>query len=71
MLEIVKCSDEVTGFQVLPRRWVVERTLAWLSHNRRLSRDYEALPETSQALVYAAMIPLMLKRLKPEVWASG
>jgi putative transposase len=71
VLEIVKRSDEVTGFQVLPRRWVVERTLAWLSHNRRLSRDYEALPEMSQAFVYTAMIPLMLKRLKPEVRAYG
>jgi putative transposase len=71
VLEIVKRNDGVTGFQVLPRRWVVERTLAWLSHNRRLSKAYEALLETSQAFVYAAMIPLMLKRLKSEIQDSG
>lgn len=71
VLEIVRRSDDAKGFQVLPRRWVVERTLAWLSHNRRLSKDYEALTETSEAFVYAAMIPLMLKRLKPQAQASG
>jgi putative transposase len=68
-LEIVKRSDEVVGFEVLPRRWVVERTLAWISRCRRLSKDYEALTETSEAYVYLAMIHLMLKRLKPA--ASG
>ena len=51
------------GFVVLPRRWVVERTFAWLIRNRRLSKDYEYLPETEEALVYAAMIRLMLRRL--------
>ena len=51
------------GFIVLPRRWVVERTLAWISRNRRMSRDYEFLPETTEALIYAAMSRLMLKRL--------
>ena len=51
------------GFVVLPRRWVVERTFAWLVRNRRLSKDYEYLPETEEALVYAAMIRLMLRRL--------
>ena len=51
------------GFQVLPRRWVVERTFAWLSQNRRLSRDYERLCATSEAFVYAAMIRLMVRRL--------
>jgi len=50
-------------FNVLPRRWVVERTFAWLGKNRRLSKDYEALPETTELLVYLAMIRLMLKRL--------
>lgn len=51
------------GFQVLPRRWVVERTFAWLSRNRRLSKDYERLPQTSEALIYLAMSKLMLRRL--------
>jgi transposase len=52
-----------TGFHVLPRRWVVERTFAWLGRNRRLSKDYEALPETEEAWIYAAMTSLMLRRL--------
>jgi putative transposase len=56
ILEIVKRSDDVKGFKVLPKRWIVERTLAWLSHCRRLSKDYERLAETSEALIYAAMI---------------
>jgi putative transposase len=52
------------GFRgVLPRRWVVERTIAWLSFNRRLTRDYERLPETSEAFIYLAMSRLMLRRL--------
>jgi len=51
------------GFQVLPRRWVVERTFGWLGRNRRLARDYEALPETEEAFVYAGMVRLMLRRL--------
>jgi len=61
-LEIV--SKPFTGtFVVLPRRWVVERTFAWLGRSRRLSKDYEALCETSQTLVVIAMIHLMAKRL--------
>lgn len=51
------------GFQVLPRRWVVERTFAWLGRNRRLSKDYEALPETEEAWIYLAMTRLMTARL--------
>ena len=51
------------GFRVLPRRWVVERTFAWLSQNRRMSKDYERLCTTSEAFVYAAMTRLMVKRL--------
>ena len=50
-------------FQVLPRRWVVERTFAWLSQCRRLSKDYERLPQTSENLIYVAMSRLMLRRL--------
>jgi putative transposase len=51
------------GFEVIKRRWVVERTFAWICRNRRMSRDYEFLPETGEALIYVTMIRLMLKRL--------
>jgi putative transposase len=51
------------GFQVLPRRWVVERTFSWIDHNRRMSKDYERLCASSEALAYAAMIRLMTRRL--------
>ena len=63
LLEIVKRKDEVKGFQVLPRRWIVERTLGWLGNYRRLSKEYEILPETSEAMIYAAMIHIMTRRL--------
>jgi putative transposase len=52
-----------SGFHILPRRWVVERTFAWLVTDRRLGKDYEELPETSEALIYLAMARLMVKRL--------
>ncbi len=52
--------------KVIPKRWVVERTFAWLGRNRRLSKDYEALPASSEAFVYLAMIRLMLKRLNKQ-----
>jgi putative transposase len=51
------------GFRVLPRRWVVERTFAWISHNRRMSKDYERLCATGEAFIYAAMMRLMARRL--------
>jgi putative transposase len=51
------------GFIVLPRRWVIERTIAWIMRNRRMSRDYEFLSETTEALIYVAMTRLMLRRL--------
>jgi putative transposase len=51
------------GFRVLPRRWVVERTFAWLCHNRRMSKDYERLCATGEAFVYVAMTRLMVRRL--------
>jgi putative transposase len=63
ILEIVQRAQDTTGFVVLPRRWVVERTFAWLGRYRRLSKDYEQLPQTSEAMIYAAMVHLMLKRL--------
>ena len=62
-LEIVKRTDAMTGFQVLPRRWVVERTFGWLTRWRRLSKDYEYLPQTSQAMIYASMSLIMTRRL--------
>jgi putative transposase len=52
-----------SGFRVLPRRWVVERTFAWISHNRRMAKDYERLCATGEAFVYAAMTRLMVRRL--------
>ena len=55
--------DIPSGFQVLPRCWVVERTLAWLGRNRQPSKDYEAVAETEEAFIYLGMIRLMLRRL--------
>jgi len=51
------------GFQVLPWRWIVERSFAWIGFSRRMSKDYEYLPETSEAMVYTVMSRLMLTRL--------
>jgi putative transposase len=51
------------GFEVIRRRWVVERTFAWISRNRRMRRDYEFLAHTTEALIYVTMIRLMLRRL--------
>jgi putative transposase len=63
ILEPVLRSDKMKGFVVLPRRWVVERTFAWLTQARRLSKDYEVLPASSEAMIYLAMTRLMLRRL--------
>lgn len=63
ILETIKRSDTAKGCVSLPKRWVVERTWGWLNWSRRLSKDYEVLPETSEAFIYVAMIRLMLKRL--------
>ena len=62
-LEIVKRCDDVSGFVVLPKRWIVERTFSWLYRYRRLSKDYEQLPENSEAMILIAMINLMSRRL--------
>jgi len=62
-LIIVRRIAGTTGFVVLPKRWIVERTLGWLGRCRRLSKDYEELPEVSEAMVTLAMIRLMLHRL--------
>jgi len=63
VLQIVKRTDDVKGFKLLPRRWVVERTLGWLGRNRRLSKDYEGRTDTSEAMIYWAMVRLMVRRL--------
>ncbi|MGH9944798.1 MAG: IS5 family transposase [Pyrinomonadaceae bacterium] len=63
VLRVVLRSDKQKGFVLLPRRWVVERTFGWLGQDRRLSKDYEVLPETSEAMIYIAMMRLMLRRL--------
>ena len=66
------CGRKVTttatvgkGFKVHPRRWVVERTFAWLVKHRRLAKDFEYLTDTSEAMIYAAMIHRMVRRLHP------
>ena len=63
-LEVVRRPRQLRTFQVLPRRWVVERTFGWLNLQRRLSKDYEGLPETTEAWIYTAMTGLMLRHLK-------
>src|SRR5215210_6080286 len=63
VLAIVKRPADARGCQVLPKRWIVERTFAWLGRYRRLSKDYEYLPETAEAMIYVAMIHRMLVRL--------
>ena len=62
-VEIIKRSDAAKGFQVLPRRWVVERTLAWLNRCRRLAKDFENLNRTALAFLRLASIRLMLRKL--------
>ena len=62
-LEIVKRSDDVSGFVVLPKRWIVERTFGWLNRYRRLSKDYEGRLDSSEAMILIAMINLMSRRL--------
>jgi putative transposase len=64
MLEIVKRPKEQKGFVVLKRRWVVERTLGWFGRYRRLSKDYEERPASSEAIILIAMINLMVHRLE-------
>ena len=64
-MQVVKRTDQEKGFKVLPKRWVVERTFGWLGRYRRLSKDYEKLTETSEAMIQLAMIHIMLRRLEP------
>ena len=63
-LEITKRADQAKGFVLLPKRWVVERTFGWFGKYRRLSKDYEYLPASSEAMIYVAMIHLMVRRIE-------
>ncbi|HEU5475652.1 MAG TPA: transposase [Actinophytocola sp.] len=67
VLQIVKRSDDTTGFVVLPRRWVVERSLAWITRHRRCVRDYERLPTHHEAMVHWSMIHITSRRLAKRV----
>ena len=62
-IEVVKRSAQAKGFEVIPRRWVVERTIAWINRCRRLAKDYENLNRTAIAFIRLASIRLMLRRL--------
>jgi putative transposase len=62
-VEVVKRSDDIAGFEVLPKRWVVERTFGWLMRHRRLVRDYEHCESSAESWVYLAMIRIQLRRL--------
>jgi transposase len=63
IIEIVKRPDTAAGFEVVPKRWIVERTIAWISRCRRLARDFERYARTVAAFVRLAMIRIMLRRL--------
>lgn len=63
VLQPILRTDNIKGFIVLPKRWVVERTFSWLGNSRRLSKDYEFLTQSSEAMIYLAMTRIMLRRL--------
>jgi putative transposase len=65
-LEIVKRPEGSSGFSVLPKRWIVERTFGWLNWDRRLSKDYERRSDTTEAFIYIAMCHIMVRRISPE-----
>ena len=67
VLQIVKRTDDMTGFVVLPRRWVVERTLAWITRHRRCARDYERLPAHHETMIRWTMIRITSRRLAKRV----
>jgi putative transposase len=69
-LEVVRKQGDRTGFVVLPRRWVVERSIAWQGRSRRLSKDYEHAAEYIESWCYIASIQLLLKRLRPHLDAE-
>jgi transposase len=62
-LKIVERDLQTKGFEVIPKRWIVERTLSWIGRNRRMSKDYERKVQTSECLMKVAMIRLILRRL--------
>jgi len=62
-VEIVRKLPDQVGFAVLPRRWVVERFLAWINRNRRLAKDFEASVASATAFLYAASVMLLIRRL--------
>lgn len=62
-IEIIKRSDTAKGFVLLPRRWVVERTLAWLNRNRRLAKDFEVTIESATAWIYLASVQLLTRKI--------
>ncbi len=64
--EVLALFERPRGFRHVPRRWVVERTFAWIGRNRRMSKDYEYVPATSEAWMYLSMLRVMLKRLARE-----
>jgi putative transposase len=72
ILEVVTRRTGAVGFEVEPHRWIVERTFGWFNRYRRLSKDYEQLPDTGEALIYVAMTHLMVRRLarrgEPHRW---
>lgn len=70
LLTIVKRSDDATGFEVLPKRWIAERTFGWFNWYRRLSKDYEELVPNSEAMIRVCMIHRMLRHLKPDELAG-
>jgi putative transposase len=70
-LEIVKRSENAQGFELLKKRWIVERTLGWFGWYRRLSKDYEELTINSEAMIRVCMIHRMLRHLKPDEMAYG
>lgn len=70
-VEVVRKPPGQVGFKVHPRRWVVERTLSWLMANRRLARDYERRPDSSESFIYWTMIRLTSRRVARLVEAAG
>jgi len=71
LLEIVRRSKQAHGFEMLPKRWIVERTFSWFGWYRRLSKDYEELTVNSEAIILVCMIHRMLRHLKPTELACG
>jgi putative transposase len=68
-LEIIKRSDQAKGFVLLPKRGVVERTFGWFGKYRRLSKDYEYLTTSSEAMIYVAIIHLMVRRIEARAFS--